>query len=102
MNTPTDKYNILRGQGMFYKTEKSTSTFVKLVPAGNHRASPVAGQFSAQYHDREKLKKVNQIEYFPGGVSDDTFGHGSPEGGVSIPNCRFTVIRFPRGTMLGG
>jgi|TARA_R100001443_G_scaffold11661_2_gene21221 hypothetical protein len=97
MNVPVDRYDLLRGQGTFNKTEKSTSTFVMMVPAGEHRASPIAGQHSAQYQDRADVRKINEVEYFPGGVDVN-----SPEYGVSIPNCRLTVIRFPRGTMLGG
>ena len=97
MNLPTNRYNVLRGQGLGYKTEKSTSTIVQLVPAGVHRASPVAGQFSAAKQDRKFPMKTAEIDYYQGDGKDN-----STEFGVSIPACSLSVIRFPRGTMLGG
>ena len=97
MNVPTDKYSLLRGQGTFVKTQTSTSTFVKMVPAGTHRASPVGVQGPSQNQDRSKVRQVNEVDYFSGAVSGE-----SVEFGVAVPHCVLTVIRFPRGTSLGG
>jgi len=104
-NVATNAPEAIVGSGSREKGITSSSQAVRLLRAGSHRVSPVAGQGPSEFREGQisgEYWKGARLSYFDQEVNPSTSELYSEENvGVAVVNARVHVIRFPRGKLLG-
>lgn len=104
-NVATNAPEAVVGSGSREKGIVSSSQAVRLLRAGSHRVTPVAGQGPSELREGQltgEYWKGSRLNYFDQEVNPDTLDLYSEENvGVAVVNARVHVIRFPRGKLLG-
>ena len=104
-NVATNAPEAVVGSGSREKGIVSSSQAVRLLRAGSHRVTPVAGQGPSELREGQltgEYWKGSRLNYFDQEVNPSTSELYSEENvGVAVVNARVHVIRFPRGKLLG-
>tara|TARA_R110001583_G_scaffold74292_1_gene205878 strand:- start:15066 stop:15941 length:876 start_codon:yes stop_codon:yes gene_type:complete len=104
-NVATNAPEAIVGTGSREKGIVSSSQAVRLIRAGSHRVTPVAGQGPSEIRAGQltgEYWKGKPMSYSKEGKNPYSGKNYSEENvGVAIVNARVHVIRFPRGKLLG-